>query len=761
MSLLLEPVWNWPWVLITACAMIGIVLATYPARVRHLPPAWRRSLLGLRLAAVLTLIFAMLRPAVQYTEEDAERSEILFLLDGSRSMNTSDGPGGVSRREWLVKTLADIQPVLDELAQDVDVRFIDFSSTLVPVVTPDEKAEGTTTAIGKVIDDLREQEQGDRMIGIFLLSDGAQRAGGDEDIDPSAAARRFAEQQSVPIHTVVFGTSELAGSGLDLAIENLSLDQPVTFERKTVPVRMQVRLLGAAGKKVRVRLLIEDRTGKSPGESGPLKEIPIVGESRPFREIQTRENSATVPVELTFIAERSGEYKIAAEVVPEEGEVRVNNNRLETLISVRKGGLRVAYFDIPRPEQAFLRKLNETARIQLDTQVILPGRLAGRTELDPALFQPGAYDVYLIGDVPASVFQGKSGNHLDQLAKRVAEGAGLGMLGGLHSHGPGGYASTVLADLLPTRMSVSERVSPDTISTDRQITREIRMLPTQTRSNHYLMRLSGGSDSRQIWNALPKLGGANQLTPKSGAADVLAESEAGDPLLIVGESGGGRVLSLGVDETWKWHLHGYAAEHQRFWQQLVMWLARKEFESDSNVWVRVEPRNFPPLAKIPIEFGVKDDHGNPVAGANFKVEITKPDGTTTPATPQVFGDGGIAPFSDTSLPGDYWVRVTATSQGSALGLSELTRFVVDSRDIELDNPAADPGLMAELAAMTGGSAVPPEDLGAFLKALFEQGIPAELKRLRRVNLWDGWPMLLVFVGLMSLEWLLRKLRGMV
>ena len=69
--------------------------------------------------------------------------------------------------------------------------------------------------------------------------------------------------------------------------------------------------------------------------------------------------------------------------------------------------------------------------------------------------------------------------------------------------------------------------------------------------------------------------------------------------------------------------------------------------------------------------------------------------------------------------------------------------------------------MSEIAGMTGGTILAPEDFGTFLTSLVKEGIPAELKRYRRISLWDGWPVLLIFVGLMSLEWTLRKIKGLV
>ena len=132
--------------------------------------------------------------------------------------------------------------------------------------------------------------------------------------------------------------------------------------------------------------------------------------------------------------------------MPLSGEVKVNNNRVETLITIRKGGLRIAYFDIWRPEAKFLRRLNETAEVQLDWQVVLSGAQQSRTRIDPQLFEAGKYDAYIIGDVPAKVF---GPGLLEKLAARVNEGAGLLMTGGLRNFGAGGYAETPLAALLP------------------------------------------------------------------------------------------------------------------------------------------------------------------------------------------------------------------------------------------------------------------------------------------------------------------------
>lgn len=755
MRLLLDPVWNWPVVAVAALGLLTLVLLAAPAGVRHLPRRDRRLLVGLRLLAALVLIFAMFRPALELVETDKRRAEFSALLDISRSMNTPDAAGGYTRRAALLKALESGQAAWQELAKEADLRMFDFDTHYVPVETPGPTADGQYTGLGKVLDDFRQQERSENLIGLLLATDGAQRAMGEDDVNLLAAARRWAELRGVPIYVMPLGTSELSTGGIDLAVEDLTLDQSVTFERKTVPVRAQVRLLGAAGKPVRVRLLVEDRLGKRPGETGELKPVSASAETRPFTEIRTNENSALVNVELSFIAEYAGEYKIALEVVPDPDETRLTNNRRETLISVRRGGLKVAYFDIARPEMRFLKRLNETAKIQLDTRVVS----RGETITDAQLFALRAYDVYLIGDVPADAFGTGSSSLLNPLLDRIREGAGLAMLGGQHNYGAGGYASSPLAQVLPVQMSPNERIRPEESAPAQHLNRPLKMLPTRDGVLRYPMRLSA-ADNQGAWEALPEMDGANKLTPRSAAVGVFAQTAAAEPLFLASDTGRSRVAALAVDQTWKWHLHGHQAEHQRFWQQLVLWLARKDQDTDQPVWVRVEPRHFSPQANVPVEMGAQDETGQPLEDVEFQAEVLKPGGKVDPLTPRRQGTSALADYNRNDAPGDYWIRVAAQRNGKALGEPVMTRFVVDARDLELDNPAADPDALAEVAALTGGSVVPPEQFSEFLKQLLKEGIPEDLKRYRRVNLWDGWPLLLLFTALLSGEWTLRKVRGM-
>ncbi len=100
----------------------------------------------------------------------------------------------------------------------------------------------------------------------------------------------------------------------------------------------------------------------------------------------------------------------------------------------------------------------------------------------------------------------------------MKQGAGLLMLGGFHTFGPGGYQDTPLAELLPVTMDANERQRlGDPIRTDVQLTGPLKIRPAKPLGErHYLMALGDGRDRDALWDKLPPLEGANQAwAPRS------------------------------------------------------------------------------------------------------------------------------------------------------------------------------------------------------------------------------------------------------
>ncbi|MCX7393962.1 MAG: hypothetical protein NTW75_07515 [Planctomycetales bacterium] len=756
MSLTFDPIGSWPIIVLTSVGLTFLVVATFRSPLKGNPAGDVKVLIVLRLLSVLTLTIAMLRPALQTFKTDETPALLFVLSDVSRSMNTRDMANKVSRFQASRSDLERSLPQGKTFAKHVEVRHFDFARELAPYDRNRTEGAGDQTAFGKVFEDLLRETSGRRTLGLILLTDGAYRAIPPFDADPLTAARKLADTQTA-IYSVGYGAASLSTASLDLAIEDVIVPE-IVFENNRVPIKAKLRAIGAAGKNVRVRILVEDRFQKSHGESGELKPAALTSQTKTVLELAISQDSESIPIELSFLPETAGEIKIGVEVDSIEGELLTRNNRRETIMTVKKGGLKIAYFDTLRTEQKFLRMVNGADKIQLDFQEVLQGRLSAQTKIDPSWFDRGRYNVFIIGDVPAEVFGIEV---LKRLRDRLDEGVGLILLGGLQNYGVGGYATTPIDEWIPVEMDRGEARPAGRLNLATQISGNIKMIPTERGQQQYVMQLGPKETNRSLWEKLSPMKGANKLKAKNPLVEPWAVSTEGFPLLFATTVGRSRVAAFACDTTWLWCMSSDQQElHQRFWRQMILWLAKKEADTDQPVWVRVEPRNHPPGGMVTLKFGARSVDGSALEQAQFQVKVTGPDKQETIVPPRSEKDEHSAEFAKTQEPGDYWIRVASQQGRESLPYDAFTRFIVDARDRELDHPSADYEFLKQLSTITGGLALKPEDLGGLVERLKSTQF-ADFTKTQRILLWDNGWFLMVFVGLMSSEWFLRKKRGLV
>lgn len=753
MSLGFDPVYSWPIVILAICGLLAVVAVGYPRRIQHLPPVWRRSLLALRLGLVAILAFWLTRPVFVIQSDDQSDAVLYLLTDASASMQTEDGPGGISRRTALTNLLNEATSSLESIGEQVEIRVREFSGKLTPSDLENldsAQPDGSMTAIGLNLDELAKEAGREKIAAVLILSDGKQAATGQLDVDPIRPARLLGKQHA-PIYAVPFGTTEVASTSVDVAVSELDVPQDV-FLRNVVPVRVRLKALGAAGREVRLKVLVEDRSGLVPGQSGPMKAVPADRNNVTVKLHKVASSSDDLTLDLQFVPTVAGEMKVAVEAELLSGEVRRTNNRVETVIRVRAGGIRVAYFDRLRPEFKWLKRINVSNRIQLDAKWLRGGLFAQRNQFDEEWFEPGNYDAFILGDVPAETF---GPERLQKLAMCIEEGAGLMMIGGTDSFGAGGYQRTPLARFLPLEMSPG----------DPQLRDEVKMVPTRAALSNPILQIASPDQNRRRWEQLPALQGANVLKVLAGrGAVVLAETPTQIPLMVSQSVGRARVLAFAGDTTWQWALHAdWAAEaHQRFWRQVIFWLTKMEYDGESPLWLAAEPRNLSPGQLSEISFGLRDEQGLPVAKANYDAVVLKPDGKEVRLSPKAVETYATADFQDTLEPGDYWIRVSTNAGAEQGTLYANSRILVAARDPELDNPAADPALMRELAHVSGGDFLTSDEFLERMELWASEGLPSlQVQRSERVNLWDNWFSLLAFVALATAEWAARKKRGLV
>jgi uncharacterized membrane protein len=754
-----NPVGSYGLIVAIAAVFLALVVWIGPD-VRRMSGRKRTTLVALRVAVFLAVVAGMLRPTHVFTEMKRHRATMIVLVDRSKSMSIAD-QNGESRWDVLRGAVQDALPDFRGLNDDLDVKFYTFDSAITPVdLSPTfdlgATAEGRETAIGAAMDDALRRETGHRLAGVILLSDGAQNALYPLDESPQTVARRLADL-GVPLYTVTCGKESSANSRPDVAVTGLDVS-PSVFVKNELAIRGTVRINGYVNKDVAVQALFE---------TAPGQPVEVVGTTT----LRSSRDGEEMPVEFSYVPQTAGERKVTLRVLPMPNEQDTTNNEQSNFVKVLPGGLNVFYLEGElRVEQRFLRRaLASSPDIKVDFQWI-DHRLRKNWPVDLSdRFQPGKYDVYIIGDLDSTAFRPQD---LASLRQLVEHGAGLIMLGGFHSFWGGGYQNTPLRDILPLAYTNDDKL--DHQDFDAEIVKQlqivpadpnvgIKMLPDKHFGDVSIMRLGSRDENRSIWQKLPGLDGANRFRGLKPAAKPLAVAPDGQPLLAAVEPGAGRVLAFAGDSTWLWAMAGFEKEHKQFWRQVILWLAKKEDTEKSGVWIKMAQRQYTPGRPIDFSVGALSPQGEPLVDAAFEASAVLPDGNRRPVHLTRQGNQTIGQFKQTELSGDYTLVVTATSAGAAVGEAHA-RFIVYDQDLELENSTPRPTLMANLAQTTksaGGRTLVPEDLTKLCRELRRQPRDLEDKVETTQTPWDTPYYFLAVVALLGTEWYLRKKWGLV
>ncbi len=747
MSISLNPIGPWPVVAAASLAVMILTIWAYRQRLRGSTGGWRWLALGLRLAAVLLCLLAALRPSVNLPVKKRQAAAVLFLLDRSRSMEIGDELNGQTRMQVARKAVEEARKSVAEKSKDFEVRTYTFASDLrEDKLDEATKPDGMETAMGTALIEAVKQNPGINIASIVLVGDGASNAG----VPPLVAAGQL-KGKLIPVTTVGVGDENAGAGSKDVAVSDFLIG-PFVFVKNQPEIRATLSARGFAGKPIEVEMVVEGE----PGDG-------VVARTT----VRPTAGSEILPITgLKYLPQTPGEKRVTLRARPQDGELVRANNEYTTYLNVLKGGLKVLYVQGPNftwELRYLVRTLDAAKEIHVDSQAIRQPAVGDRGLLDDALFAPGNYDVFILGDVAAEYL---STRQHKLLATAVARGAGLIMLGGRSSFGEGGWGNTALSGIAPVAMhgGDGQLEPPD----------GLKIEPIASGLQNYVLRLGGNPDeSRRAWQALPPLTGANRFGQPKPSAFVLLEVQGShEPLMVGMETGQGRTLAFG-GETWPWARADdqSLAAHRRFWRQAILWLAHKEDQGESEVKLKLDARRVAVGQKLDLTATARDAKREPIPDVQYQTTVTRvdspapyapaaPDPAPKPEPVQLFAEGDQAKgfYFASGKPGEYRAEVVGMRNGKEIG-RDSARFHVFQDDRELENPAADRSLLRQIAEITGGAAVAPEELGKTIAALDTSA--TERTSLAERRIWDNWYFLLIFATLLSLEWWLRKRKGWV
>ncbi len=784
-------------------AIAGALLVIYVYR-REGRSVVARIFLGTLRAALIAFVLLLLNnPIIGRLRTITEPSVVAVLIDDSLSMSVHDvNPGeaaaGDTRFQAGVKLFTDEdQALIKKLAKVHTLQFYTFDQNANPVgkvAGPDESAEKPETppkpaalpaATGKKVSEtltavvpegpstqvvpsiltVLNGLQGQRLAGVVVITDGR-----DTPTSPLSEAYKKLANYGVKVYSIGVGSEK---QPKNISVQSVSI-QDSAFKDDIVNLKTIVRATGyEPGHQIKLRLT-DATTGlplKRP-EGGPVEKSITVPDSKPIEE------------ELLFKPDQVGLLKIKVEAVRQPGELDEKDNEWLAEISVLEAKITVLYVEgYPRWEYRYIK--NEMLR---DKTVLLSCIL---TSADPTFIQEHTNlkdrgvdsqfkyftsasfpttmeqimecDVILFGDVDPRQF---SDSQLQLVSDFVSKkGGGFGMIAG-PQWSPAKYHGTPIELLLPVAP-----VNTDSGWPTETITEGFRPVLTKDGSASSIFRFFTDKtlNERYIKNDLQPLFWYCRNIVAKPATQVLAEhpTDLGPdrrkaPLLVLGRFGAGRTLFSAYDDSWRWRFYTGESIFDTYWIQQLRHLARSKKLGQRQITFSPEKKVYQLGEQIKLDLTVLDPAILRQLSQKIDVHIKDEKTGQIIRTEKLQSSPGQPDTYTVSFgadkTGNYKLEIRDDVVNSVSRLEETMQIIIPR--LELADATVDRSTLSQITSQTGGASLALEEARAKLPELI-QSAARTLAPPDDHPLWDKPIALVIFVLLLTMEWVLRKVFGMV
>ena len=449
---------------------------------------------------------------------------------------------------------------------------------------------------------------------------------------------------------------------------------------------------------------------------------------------------------------------LTASIAPLASETSTANNEAPLRLAAVVQRQRVLLLDgRSRWETRYLRNLFERDE-QWEVNAVLAGPGVQQHELlrgaEPGRFpenrdQLFGYDLLVLGELDLALLSAAEQRWLRDFVE--LRGGGLILLDGQR-----GELRAADPESLGALLPVSWTGGPVSAAVALQLT-------DRGAADAMLKLAAEDQQNRAFWKQLPP---PQALIPVQAlpGTEVLVEAElpgSVQPLMVSRRYGAGRVLYLAGDETWRWRYKTADLWHQRIWNQIARSVMARSFSVSSEfLSVDTGPVSYQPGQAVEVRIRLQDAAGKPAVSATVDALVWR--GGQVAAAVSLQADDnvpGIYRGRVTGLPaGDYEVSVQAAGY-SAEALQARSSFTVTATAAaELRDGSANEGLLRQVAEAGGGQFLREEDLRRLpeILSVYTDGRIVESDTL----LWQSYWWFLSILLLLTMEWLLRRRAGL-
>lgn len=711
---------NWLLTALIFLLLTGLAWYIYRRTNPIVPPAIKHLLTFLRWAALILLMWIILEPIIRFIFFQNEPATIAVLVDNSASMSLEDN--GVRRTDKVREFLTG--PVFKTLSQQYQVEVWPFSTRLADAKITERDSiqfDGSGTDIHTALEQLAGAMAEKYWTATVLLSDGVYNTG--------ANPVHYASEIGHPIYPIAIGDP---AAKKDLLLVEV-LANEVTYVDNQSPVSVRIRNIGYENLRTTVNL----KQGSA-----------IIAS----QEVQFSSAPADKVLQLQFTPKQEGIQKYSVEIRNQVDEATTKNNAQVFYTNVLKSKIKIVLFaGAPSSDLAFFSRV-VNAEENLEARMYVE-KSDGSFYLNPGMSDLAEADIFCFVNFPTSQSSHQILTQLVQVCQQKARPIFL-----LAGNRIDNERLQRFYDFLPVN--------------GRLLAKNFNLVTIQTasiRSDHPILAfVNNPAENIGLLQQLPPVFQnflANNLWPDAQVLLIADEAQSlnarnRSPVLAVRQFGKQKSVAVFAHQLWRWDLMMWGIgkdnkSYARLITHSIKWLASGNDEK--RVRISTNKQKYHNREEISLSAQVYSEDFRPAADANVTAVIQKED-KTTQVTFKPVGDGFYQAVATVLEPGDYLCSLKAEKAGGLLGM-DTTRFTVGEFNLEMQDVRMNAELLQNLAQNSGGKFLTISETNSLLNELKFPDRKIELNS--ELELFNNKLLLLLILGFLSIEWFLRKRKGMV